>query len=195
MKGIHRDTSTFFNKKNDIRKDISENINWLKNKNNFLKLYSKITENGEFTETANKKVISSKIFKDFAEDILNGKINNNNKKEKYKRRFDDIEKKLTKSTESKKVNKLKNYLTKIKDSVYGNDKSRIKNKEARSLKDQKGNGYVNLPITLSQIYTNNSSKELINDIKSLLNHLHDTKQITKQVYNNLLEAITYKNDS
>ena len=195
MKGIHRDTSTFFNKKIDIRKDISENINWLKNKNDFLKLYNKITENGEFTETANKKVISSKIFKDFVEDILNGKINNNNKKEKYKRRFDDIEKNLTKSTESKKVNKLKNYLTKIKDSVYGNDKSRIKNKEARSLKDQKGKGYVNLPITLSQIYTNNSSKELINDIKSLLNHLHDTKQITKQVYNNLLEAITYKSDS
>ena len=40
----------------------------------------KIIKNGEFIETANKKVISSKIFKDFVEDILNEKINNNNKK-------------------------------------------------------------------------------------------------------------------
>ena len=43
---------------------------------------------------------------------------------------------------------------------------------------------VNLPISLSKIYTNNSSKELINNIKLLINDLYDTKQITKQVYNN-----------
>ena len=73
--------------------------------------------------------------------------------------------------------------------------SKIKTSKAKSFKDQKGRGYVNLPIALSKIYTNNSSKELTNDIKNLLNHLHDTKQITKQVYNNLIKAITYKNDS
>ena len=33
----------------------------------------------ENTETVNKKVISSKILRDFVEDILNGKINKNNK--------------------------------------------------------------------------------------------------------------------
>ena len=73
--------------------------------------------------------------------------------------------------------------------------SKIKTSKAKSFKYQKGRGYVNLPIALSKIYTNNSSKELTNDIKNLLNHLHDTKQITKQVYNNLIKAITYKNDS
>ena len=52
--------------------------------------------------------------------------------------------------------------------------------------------YVNLPIALSKIYTNNSSKELINNIKQLINDLYDTKQITKQVYNNLIKPITYK---
>ena len=30
--------------------------------------------------------------------------------------------------------------------------------KARSFKDQKGKGYVNLPILLSKAYTNNSSK-------------------------------------
>ena len=42
---------------------------------------------------------------------------------------------------------------------------------------------IYLPIALSKIYTNNSSKELINNIKQLINDLYDTKQITKQVYN------------
>ena len=68
-------------------------MNWIKDKNEFLKLYNEKIKNGKFTETANKKVISSKIFKDFVEDILNEKINNNNEKEKYKKRFDDVEKK------------------------------------------------------------------------------------------------------
>ena len=60
-------------------------LNWLENKDEFLKLYNKIIKEEEFTGTVNKKVISSKIFKDFIEDILTGKINNNNKKEIYKK--------------------------------------------------------------------------------------------------------------
>ena len=53
--------------------------------------------------------------------------------------------------------------------------------------------------------TTNSSKELINNIKQLINNLYDNKQINKQVYNILNKAITseqstnvyniYKNDS
>ena len=70
--------------------------------------------------------------------------------------------------------------------------SKIKTSKVKSFEDQKGKGYVNLPIALSKIYTNNSSKELINNIKQLINDLYDNKQITKQVYNNLIKAITYK---
>ena len=43
-------TDTFLDKKNDIRKDISKNINWLKDKDEFLKLYNEIIKNGEFSE-------------------------------------------------------------------------------------------------------------------------------------------------
>ena len=71
----------------------------------------------------------------------------------------------------------------------------IKAEEAKSFEDQKGKGCVNLPILLSKAYTNNSSKELINNIKQVINNLHDNTQITKQVYNNLIKVITYKNDS
>ena len=39
------------------------------------------------------------------------------------------------------------------------------------------------------MYTNNSSKELINDIKQLVKNLYDNKQITKQLYNILNKAL------
>ena len=68
--------------------------------------------------------------------------------------------------------------------------------KARSFEDQKGKGYVDLPILLSKIYTNNTvepnSKELVSNVKQLINDLYDNKQITKQVYNNLIKAINYK---
>ena len=67
----------------------------------------------------------------------------------------------------------------------------VRTDKAKSFEDQKGKGHVNLPIALSKIYTNNSSKELINNIKQLINDLYNTKQITKQVYNNLTQAITH----
>ena len=73
-------------------------------------------------------------------------------------------------------------------------KNQVKLKLAKQnlLKTKTGKGHVNLPIALSKIYTNNSSKELINNIKQLINDLYDTKKITKQVYNILNKAITYK---
>ena len=83
----------------------------------------------------------------------------------------------------------------MKNSVYGKDKSKIRTDQARSFKDQKGKGYVNLPILLSKAYTNNSSKKLISNIEQLINDLYNNKQITKQIYNNLIKAINYKNDS
>ena len=60
--------------------------------------------------------------------------------------------------------------------------------------EKKGSGHVNLPILLSKIYTNSSSKELITNIEQLIKNLYKNTQITKQVYSNLIKAITYKND-
>ena len=72
--------------------------------------------------------------------------------------------------------------------------SKIKTSKAKSFKDQKREGYVDLPILLSKLNIN-SSKELISNIEQLINDLFDNEKITKQVYNNLIKAITYKNDS
>ena len=119
-------------------------------------------------------------------------------KEIYNEKLDDVEKYLSKSTKSKNVNQLKNYIKKIKEIVknYNEDDDHKKTSSniRRSFKDQKGKGHVNLPILLSESNIN-SSKELISNIEQLINNLYENKQITKQVYNSLIEAITYKNDS
>ena len=60
--------------------------------------------------------------------------------------------------------------------------------------EKKGKGYVDLPILFSKLNIN-SSKELISNIKQPVKNLYDNKQITKQVYNILNRAITYKNNS
>ena len=193
IKGMYRDTGTFLNKENDIRKDISKSIDWLNDKDKFLKLYHEIVKNGEFNVNAKNKSISSNIFKNFLEDILSGDIKDNEAKD-YIKGINDIEKKLNKLNKDKKVNKLKNYIKKIKNSVYEIDNGRVRTDEAKSFKDQKGKGYADLPIILSKLNIN-SSKELISDIKQLINNLYNNKQITKQVYNILNRAITYKNDS
>ena len=135
------------------------------------------------------------MFKNFLENILSGNIKDNKVKKNMQNQSMILKKKLNNSIKSKNNDKLKNYIKKINYLVYGKDKERIKTDQAKSFRDQKGKGHVNLPIALSKIYTNNSSKELINNIKQLINDLYDTKQITKQVYNNLIKAITFKNDS
>ena len=108
----------------------------------------------------------------------------------------------------KKSNSIKEYITYINklDSILftpissleeeeENTRSRIRTNQAKSFKDQKGSGYVNLPLLLCKIYTNNSSKELITNTEQLIRNLYENKQVTKQVYNILIKAITYKNDS
>ena len=183
--GKHKNNNTFLDKEKNIRKDILRNTKWLEDRDKFLELYDKIIENGEIIVNTKNDTISSDIIKDFLEDILSGNIKYKDL-EHYEEDINNIEKKKKNLTKNKKSDILKNYIKKINYLVYSNDKEKLKTDQA------KGKGYVNLPIALSKIYTNNSSKELINNIKQLINNLYDIKQITKQVYNNLIKAIAYK---
>ena len=86
------------------------------------------------------------------------------------------------------LNKIDNNLEKNKEINYKAINSKITDLRLKLIM-HKGKGYVNFPILLSKLNVTNS-KELISDIKNLLKNLQDTKQITKQVYNNLIKAIT-----
>ena len=80
--------------------------------------------------------------------------------------------------------------------IYGFDKKGLNidglNKYDYKISSGKGLNISSLPIFLSKIYTNNSSKELINDIKQLVKNLFQNKQISKQLYNTLSSLELYK---
>ena len=100
---------------------------------------------------------------------------------KYKENFEDIENKLAKRKKyGKYVDLYVKYVNNLKKILF--------------TKKSSGRGLTisSLSILLSKIYTNNSSKELINGIKQLVKNLYDNKQITKQVYNILNKALRYK---
>ena len=134
---------------------------------------------------------------DFLKNIKNGRYNDNNIKEFHKKDgIDKIINALSKSKKTYNIKKFLGYMYRLDKILFTpiNSLREENTDKARSFKDQKGKGYVNLPILLSKIYTNNSSKELITNIEQLIKNLYKNKQITKQVYKNLIKAITYKNN-
>ena len=50
-----------------------------------------------------------------------------------------------------------------------------------------------LPISLAQLKAGNNSEKLKNEIRQLLYSLYRSKNMTKQVYNNLIKPIWIKN--
>ena len=46
-----------------------------------------------------------------------------------------------------------------------------------------------LPIDLAQIKAGNNSESLLNEIRQIVYSLHQSKKITKSVYNNITESI------
>ena len=90
----------------------------------------------------------------------------------------------------------KNGLNKGGYDIYGFDKKGLNkdglNKYGYKKSSEKVLNISSLLVLLSKIYTNNSSKELINDIKQLVKNLYKNKQITKQVYNILNKSILHK---
>ena len=46
-----------------------------------------------------------------------------------------------------------------------------------------------LPIALAQVKADNNSGSLLNEIKQIVYSLHQSKKITKKVYNSIIESI------
>ena len=143
----------------------------------------------------------------------------NNKKnksliDKYKKEIQNLENIIREDEDSfnndeenrinkdEEINKYKQEIKELKEKLDNKDDNNMpcletEEEVAQRIADfheKKGKGYVDLPILLSKLNIN-SSKELISNVKQLVKNLYDNKQITKQVYNILNRAITYKNDS
>ena len=46
-----------------------------------------------------------------------------------------------------------------------------------------------LPIALAQVKAGNNSKNLLNEVRQIIYSLHQSKEITKKVYNNLMKSL------
>ena len=49
-----------------------------------------------------------------------------------------------------------------------------------------------LPIALAQVKAGNTSENLLNEIRQIIYSLYQAKEITKKVYNNIMNSISYK---
>ena len=130
-------------------------------------------------DIGNNKSINFNDILNFLQDIIDGEVNDFNKEEKYNEKFKNVEKKLENRTKNSNDIKLYNYyFNYLKKILFSTRKS-----------SGKGLTISALPILLSKIYTNNSSKEITNEIKQLTKKLNDNKQITKQLYDVLNKAL------
>ena len=46
-----------------------------------------------------------------------------------------------------------------------------------------------LPIALAQVNGSNNSENLSNEVRQIVYSLHQSKQVTKKVYNNLIKSL------
>ena len=113
-------------------------------------------------DIGNNKSINFNDIINFSKDIMNGKINNSNKEKKDNEKFKNIEENLENKTKDNNTIKLYIiYLNQLKNILF-------------TLKKLSGKCLTinDLPILLSKIYTNNNSKEIINEITQLTKKLY-----------------------
>ena len=98
----------------------------------------------------------------------------------------------------KNVKNLYNSRQKIIDLL--NDNSRIRSEAIYKSKQNKTTGtelkiltpkqmFQRLPIALPQVKAGNNSESLLNEIRQIVYSLHQWKQISKKVYNNIIKSI------
>ena len=49
--------------------------------------------------------------------------------------------------------------------------------------------FQRIPIALAQVKAGNNSENLLNEIRQIVYFLHQSKEITKKVYNNIIKPI------
>ena len=125
----------------------------LNNINNLIdEMKKKIKNINNILDIGNNKSVNFDDILDFLQNIIDGKVNDFNKEKKYNEKFKDVEKNLENRTkDSNDIILYNHYLNYLKIILFSTRKS-----------SGKGLTISALPILLSKIYTNNSSKEITN---------------------------------
>ena len=125
----------------------------LNNINNLIDEMKKNIKNiNNILDIGNNKSVNFNDILNFLQNIIDGKVNDFNKEKKYNEKFKDVEKNLENRTkDSNDIILYNHYLNYLKIILFSTRKS-----------SDKGLTISALPILLSKIYTNNSSKEITN---------------------------------
>ena len=165
--------------KNRVREEDSKNIDKIIEKYN----KDEAQRSFERIKTLNKIISDNPNISSEKTEIIKKLIKLHSLKETY---YLNKENNNSKKNEKTDINLLDSEITKLEKILRGQRGSGVFTSK---------NEFVKLLILLTQLLTKTSSKKLINDIEQLVKNLYDNKQITKQIYNILIKAIAYKNDS
>ena len=99
----------------------------------------------------------------------------------------DLKKGIEEMSKEERENKKPDKIVEIVEEILKFNKQ---NQEGKGLKTLTENQMLSrLPITLAQLKAGNNSEKLKNEIRQLLYSLYRSKNMTKQVYNNLIKYI------
>ena len=106
-------------------------------------------------------------------------------------RLKDWKKEINKMSQDERKNKKSDKIVKIAKKILKFNKQQ--QQSGKGLKILTPNQMLSrLPLTLAQLKAGNNSEKLKNEIRQLLYSLYRSKNMTKQVYNNLINYIWIK---
>ena len=85
------------------------------------------------------------------------------------------------------INFFRDYIEMLSDANYNAKQNETKGKGLKILTPKQM--LQRLPIALAQVKTGNNSESLLNEIRRILYSLHQSKKITKKVYNHIIKSI------
>ena len=107
--------------------------------------------------------------------------------EETKNRWSKLKDEIKEMSDDEKKNEKPDKILKIVEEIFKFNKQ---NQEGKGLKILTPNQMLSrLPITLAQLKAGNNSEKLKNEVRQLLYSLYRSKNMSKQVYNNLINYV------
>ena len=199
--------------KNVQKRETKEiNLGWThRPKNELENVIEKIKSDTDLNVIIDKKKIALSNLEEFLNDIVAGKINNKcDAKQEYLKKIQHDEDLLRSKKYRKdgKTWKLLDIINDVKYVVFGPtcpfeeklseiiDMPELETEESAEQRKQQGLKILipqqmlsRLPILLAQLQAGNNSQKLKNEIRQLLYSLYRSKNLSKTIYNNLINAI------
>ena len=91
------------------------------------------------------------------------------------------------SSREEVINFFRDYIEMLSDAKYDAKQDETKGTGLKILTPKQM--LQRLPIALAQVKAGNNSESLLNEIRQIVYSLYQSKQITKKVYNNIIESI------